>query len=116
MTAIQNRTPRKEPIMLDQLTKLIPFIHQYPVYFQWIVVGWFAVGAFLVGGLILIPQTQVQKQILPPTPPIAATQKSQGGPSPIVIDQQTKGNNSPAISGVKGDVNIHIKNENPNGE
>jgi hypothetical protein len=103
--------------MLDVLTKVIPWIQAYPTWPQTIVAAWIVFTAVILAALLLTPRSLQQhgSETLNPT---AATTGSKtpaasddfktpaGQPS---IQQQTKGDNSPAVAGVEGDVNIKVE-------
>lgn len=102
--------------MLDILTKLIPFIQSYPTWLQQALASWIIVaggsGVIIIALFILTPsRTLVEEHTpqAPPTPVVKVEPKSSG--SRNSIEQKTQGDNSPAISGVSGDVNIKIEQQ-----
>src|SRR6266511_3146288 len=86
--------------MLDTLTKIIPWLQTYPTWLLTLVAGWIVATGVLVALLLVIPRTTLQQhdsQTM--TTPTLKTE---------IYEQQTKGDSSPAVQGVDGDVNIII--------
>lgn len=94
--------------MLVVLTKLIPWIQAYPTWLQTVVAGWVVLTAVVLAALLLTPRSLQQAGSETPNPPVANTD-SKIPAGPTTIEQQTKGDNSPAVAGVEGDVNITVE-------
>ena len=98
--------------MLDTLTKMIPWFQTYPTWLQAIVAVWIVATGVLVALLLMIPRTTLQQHDSPSltTPTVKTEPKNSAGPgNSRTYEQQTKGDNSPAVAGVEGDVNIKIE-------
>lgn len=98
--------------MIDMVTKLIPLIQAYPVWLQTIVAGWIVLTGIvatvvLLALLFLTPRRLEQHDSQASNPPVV--NKDSKIPAGPTIEQQTKGDNSPAVAGVEGDVNIKIE-------
>ena len=91
--------------MLDVLTKLIPWIQAYPPWLQAVVAGWIVLTAVILAALLVTPRTLQQHGSQMPNPRVA----NKDSKMPAGIEQQTKGDNSPAVAGVEGDVKIKIE-------
>jgi hypothetical protein len=98
--------------MLDVLTKLVPWIQGYPMWLQTAVAAWIVAvalsGGLLFAALVLTPRSSQQHGSQTANPPAANTD-SKIPAGPTTIEQQTKGDNSPAVAGVEGDVNITVE-------
>ena len=94
--------------MIDTLPKIIPWLQAYPMWLQAVVAGWAILTTLILVMLLLIPRAQDKPHA--PTEKIAPNeQKIEQAPGLPVINQETKGDNSPAVQGVDGDVNIRIE-------
>jgi hypothetical protein len=98
--------------MLDTLTKVIPWLQTYPTWLQTILAAWIVATGVLVALLLIIPRTTPQQHdsqtLTTPTVKKEPENSAQSGNS-RTYEQQTKGDNSPAVAGVEGDVNITIE-------
>jgi hypothetical protein len=98
--------------MLDTLTKVVPWLQTYPTWLQAIVAAWIVATGILGALLLMIPRTtpqQLDSQTLT-TPSVKKEPENPTEPGTSrTYEQQTKGDNSPNVSGVEGDVNITIE-------
>jgi hypothetical protein len=99
--------------MIDVLTRLIPWLQGSPTWVQGLVIGWVVYSAVVVIAVILTPRTLSQQNSESPNPPAAsppaAKTESKASNERATIHQETRGDNSPAIAGVEGDVTINNK-------
>ncbi len=103
--------------MLDVITRVIPWLQAYPAWLQAVVAAWIVFTALILAALLLTARSLQQhgSEILNPKAatteskaPIASEDFKTPGGQPS-IQQQTKGDNSPAVAGVEGDVNINVE-------
>ncbi len=86
--------------MLDTLTKMIPWFQAYPTWLQAIVAVWIVATGVLVALFLIIPRTTLQQRDSRTliTPTVETEHKNSAALGRV--EQQTKGDNSPAVAGV----------------
>jgi len=89
--------------MSDTLIKLIPLIQGYPMWLQAIVASWIVITAVVVAMLIITPKTRNEDRSVVPN------SRAESVESKRSVNQQTGGDNSPAISNVEGNVTITVE-------
>ena len=90
-------------VRMPELTKLIPFLQQYPAWVQSLIGLWIVFSALLLILLIFTPRTISTRQSAQEMKANDERNRSSGD---SIITQETRGDNSPAVSGVEGDVTI----------
>ncbi len=95
---------------MPDFTKMIFWLHEYPGWLQSIMAVWLLLTALLVIFLIITPRKSTDT-LSQPLPNVGASKNSSALANPKVITQETKGDNSPAVAGVEGDVNITVEQQ-----
>jgi hypothetical protein len=93
--------------MADVL-KLIPWLQEYPTWLQTAVAFWMGLTALLGILLLLTPRTSPSPGSQPSST-VGANRDSASSTQTTTIEQTTKGDNSPAVGGIEGNVDIKIE-------